>query len=66
MFSRYVDQLSGLAPTNRLKGGYAFAQTKEGRPVASIEQLEKEVPFFLTFSDGEAEVIPVHLKKNKK
>ena len=66
MFSRYVDQLSGLAPTNRLKGGYAFAQTKEGRPVASIEQLEKEVPFSLTFSDGEAEVIPVHLKKNKK
>lgn len=66
MFSRYVDQLSGLAPTNRLKGGYAFAQTKEGRSVASIEQLEKEVPFFLTFSDGEAEVIPVHLKKNKK
>ena len=66
MFSRYVDQLSGLAPTNRLKGGYAFAQTKDGRPVASIEQLEKEGPFFLTFSDGEAEVIPVHLKKNKK
>ena len=66
MFSRYVDQLSGLAPTNRLKGGYAFAQTKEGRPVSSIEQLEKEVPFFLTFSDGEAEVTPVHLKKNKK
>ena len=64
MFSRYVDQLSGLAPTNRLKGGYAFAQTKNGRPVASIEQLEKEVPFSLTFSDGEAEVIPVHLKKN--
>lgn len=30
MFSRYVDQLSGLAPTNRLKGGYAFAQTKDG------------------------------------
>ena len=66
MFSRYVDQLSGLAPTNRLKGGYAFAQTKNGRPVASIEQLEKELPFSLTFSDGEAEVIPVHLKKNKK
>lgn len=66
MFSRYVDQLFGLAPTNRLKGGYAFAQTKNGRPVASIEQLEKEVPFSLTFSDGEAEVIPVHLKKNKK
>lgn len=66
MFSRYVDQLSGLAPTNRLKGGYAFVQTKNGRPVASIEQLEKEVPFSLTFSDGEAEVIPVHLKKNKK
>ena len=66
MFSRYVDQLSGLAPTNRLKGGYAFAQTKNGRPVASIEQLEKEVTFSLNFSDGEAEVIPVHLKKNKK
>lgn len=65
MFSRYVDQLSGLLQRS-INGGYAFAQTKDGRPVASIEQLEKEVPFFLTFSDGEAEVIPVHLKKNKK
>lgn len=65
-FARYLEQLSALAPTNRLKGGYVFAQTKEGRPVASIEQVEKEVPFFLTFSDGQAEVMPVTVKKDKK
>ena len=66
LFARYVDQLAGLAPTNRLKGGYVFAQTEEGRPVASIEQVEKELPFFITFSDGQAKVLPVSVKKNKK
>ena len=66
VFARYVEKLSGLAPTNRLRGGYVFAQTKEGRPVASIEQVEKELPFFITFSDGQAKVVPVSVKKNKK
>lgn len=65
-YIRYVDQLSGLAPTTRLKGGYVFAQTREGRPVASIEQVNKDVPFWVTFSDGQAEVMPVTVKKNKK
>ena len=65
-FLRYTDQLSGLAPTTRLKGGYVFAQTKEGQPLASVEQVHKEVPFSITFSDGQAEVVPVSVKKNKK
>lgn len=65
-FLRYTDQLSGLAPTTRLKGGYVFAQTKEGQPLASVEQVHKEVPFVITFSDGQAEVMPVSVKKNKK
>lgn len=65
-FLRYTDQLSGLAPTTRLKGGYVFAQTKEGQPLASVEQVHKEVPFSITFSDGQAEVMPVSVKKNKK
>lgn len=65
-FLRYTDQLSGLAPTTRLKGGYVFAQTGEGQPLASIDQVHKEVPFFVTFSDGQAEVMPVSVKKDKK
>lgn len=65
-FLRYTDQISGLAPTTRLRGGYVFAQTKEGRPLASVEQVHKEVPFFITFSDGQAEVVLVSVKKNKK
>lgn len=65
-FLRYTDQLSGLAPTTRLKGGYVFAQTKDGQPLASVEQVHKEVPFSITFSDGQAEVLPVSVKKNKK
>lgn len=65
-FLRYTDQLSGLAPTTRLRGGYVFAQTGEGQPLASIDQVHKEVPFFVTFSDGQAEVMPVSVKKDKK
>ena len=65
-FTRYVDRLSALSPTSRLRGGYVFAQTKEGNPLTSAEQIEKETPFFITFPDGQAEVMPVSVKKNKK
>ena len=65
-FTRYVDRLSALSPTSRLRGGYVFAQTKEGNPLTSAGQIEKENPFFITFSDGQAEVMPVSVKKNKK
>ena len=66
LFLRYVDRLSGLAPTNRLRGGYVFANTKEGKPLASVEQVHKDEAFFITFSDGQAEVMPVEVKKDKK
>lgn len=65
-FTRYIDKLSAMSPTSRLRGGYVFAQTKEGSPLASVEQVEKEQPFFITFSDGQAVVLPVSVKKNKK
>ena len=65
-FTRYVDKLSALSPTSRLRGGYVFAQTKEGSPLASVGQIERDHPFFITFSDGQAEVMPVSVKKNKK
>ena len=65
-FIRYADRLSALSPTSRLRGGYVFAQTKEGNPLTSAGQIEKETPFFITFSDGQAEVMPVSVKKNKK
>lgn len=65
-FLRYTDQLTGLAPTTRLKGGYVFAQTQEGHPLASIDQVHKDVPFLVTFSDGQAEVMPVSVKRDKK
>lgn len=66
IYERYLDKLSGLAPTSRLRGGYAFAQTKEGRPVTSVEQLEKSQIFSITFSDGEADVMPITIKKKTK
>lgn len=66
LFLRYVDRLSGLAPTNRLRGGYVFANTKEGKPLASVEQVHKDEAFFITFSDGQVEVMPVEVKKDKK
>ena len=65
-FTRYVDRLSALSPTSRLRGGYVFAQTKEGNPLASASQIEKNQSFFITFSDGQAEVMPLSVKKNKK
>lgn len=65
-FFRYVDKLSGLSPTSRLRGGYVFAQTKEGQPIASVEQVKEGQSFFVTFSDGEAEVMPLITRKDTK
>ena len=47
-FIRYVDKLSGLSPTSRLRGGYVFAQTKEGQPIVSVKQIEEGHSFFVT------------------
>lgn len=65
-FLRYVDKLSGLSPTSRLRGGYVFAQTKEGQPIASVNQIEEGHSFFVTLSDGEAEVMPLIIRKDTK
>lgn len=60
------ERLHGLSPTARLTGGYVFAQDKEGRPVASVEQLKIHRTIHLIFSDGEAEVSPVSVVKRKQ
>ncbi len=60
------ERLHGLSPTARLTGGYVFAQDKEGRPVASVEQLKIHRTIHLIFSDGEAEVSPVSVIKRKQ
>ncbi len=65
-FLRYVDKLAGLSPTSRLRGGYVFAQTKEGQPIASVKQIEEGQSFFVTLSDGEAEGMPLIIRKDTK
>ena len=61
-----AERLHGLSPTARLTGGYAFAQDGEGRPVTSVEQLAVGTPFSLIFSDGEASVTPLSVRKKRE
>ena len=49
-------KLSALSPTSRLRGGYVFAQTREGRAVSSVRMLKPGDPLQLIFADGRAEV----------
>ena len=49
-------KLSALSPTSRLRGGYVFAQTREGKAVSSVKMLQPGDPLQLIFADGRAEV----------
>lgn len=64
-YALYLERLCALAPTARLKGGYVFAHDALGHPVTSVKGIEKNRSFFLTFSDGEAEVVPVSVRKEE-
>jgi len=55
-YSECLLSLSALSPTNRLRGGYTFAQTNEGVPVVSAASLEEGDQLELVFSDGQAQV----------
>ena len=64
-------KLSALSPTSRLRGGYVFAQTREGKAVSSVKMLQPGDPLQLIFADGRAEVetrsvVPQDNKDNKR
>ena len=61
-------KLSALAPTSRLRGGYVFAQTREGRALSSARMLKPGDPLQLIFADGRAEVetLSVDLQEEKE
>ena len=60
--------ISLLAPTSRLRGGYVFAQTREGRALSSARMLKPGDPLQLIFADGRAEVetLSVDLQEEKE
>lgn len=63
-FTRYVDRLSALSqhPSERR---ICICTNERGNPLTSAGQIEKENPFFHYFSDGQAEVMPVSVKRIK-
>ncbi len=52
----YGERLTALSPSMRLRGGYVFAQKKNGKPVSSVSQIDPGEDFTLVFRDGEAAV----------
>lgn len=62
-----VERLGTLSPTQRLKGGYTFAQDDRGGPIDRADKLKEGHPFTLVFSDSRARILPqsVEVTKNK-
>ena len=58
-----AQKLNALSPQNRLTGGYAFVQKSNGEPVQSVNDLDADSTFTMTFRDGKATVTPAHLEK---
>lgn len=58
----YCSKLDALSPTARLKGGFVYAHDKEGKPVASLNDVTLHQNFYLTFQDGEATVLPTECR----
>ena len=61
-----------ISPAILIGSSYNYFAVSKKRPDLKAEldqamqRIEKENPFFITFSDGQAEVMPVSVKKNKK
>ena len=52
----YGERLTALSPSMRLRGGYVFAEKKDGTPISSVSQIEEKEIFRLIFKDGRADV----------
>lgn len=50
----YVQELKGLSPLYKLKGGYSYTADMEGNHIASVGQLTRGQTISLTFADGTA------------
>lgn len=50
----YVQELKGLSPLYKLKGGYSYTADLEGNHIESVKQLTQGQTISLTFADGTA------------
>lgn len=50
----YVQELKGLSPLYKLKGGYSYTADMEGNHIESVGQLAQGQTISLTFADGTA------------
>ncbi len=51
-FSLLLSDLHGLSPTAKLQGGYGYVE-KDGLPLLSVRQVQKNDPLRITIHDGE-------------
>lgn len=61
----YIQELKGLSPLYKLQGGYSYISDREGKHIASVEQLSPGQQLTLTFADGKAEVEVRGIEKEK-
>ncbi|MBR0409969.1 MAG: exodeoxyribonuclease VII large subunit [Eubacterium sp.] len=52
-------KLTALSPSERLRGGYVFAQDDRGHPISSVSQLTAGQAFTLIFADGQIRAVPL-------
>lgn len=52
----YIQELKGLSPLYKLQGGYSYTSDREGKHIASVEQLSPGQLLMLTLVDGKVEV----------
>lgn len=61
--ARLSSMLEAFSPLAVLKQGYAIA-TQKNRPIASVEQLESQIPLTVRFVDGEADCTVETIRKD--
>ena len=59
----YAEKLSALSPLNTLSRGYTFTETREGRPLKSIEDIETGEEISIYLKDGR---IFAHVDRKEK
>ena len=60
----YIEELKGLSPLYKLKGGYAYVSDTDGKQIASVEQLSSGQQLDLTLQDGKALVSVQEVSRN--
>ncbi len=60
-----IERMDALSPLKRLSSGYVYAQGSDGRPLTSIERINKGDEISLYLRDGKAEAVITDTERNR-